>query len=197
MLRRMTFSFGHDSLTPSWPSPGCNQYLVALGSNLGDRMAHLRAAIKAVNSELGPVVKIAPFYETAPIGAADQAFLNSAMVVTTSVGPQEALDVLLSIERSLGRVRDMRWGNRTCDLDILLWRRLDARGQWESLSWQSPSLKIPHPEMLKRDFVMIPAAAVAGDWVLPGTELMLASLSNQSDFCLSAPVANCFEASLE
>ncbi len=159
-------------------------------------MAHLRAAIKAVNSELGPVVKIAPFYETAPIGAADRAFLNSAMIVASPLGPEEALETLMCIEKSLGRVRDVRWGNRTVDLDILLWRQLDSKGRWRSLSWKSPSLIIPHPEMLKRDFVMIPAANVAGDWIVPGTELTLRNHHDQSHFCLSTPVANCVEASL-
>jgi len=170
---------------------------VAIGSNIGDRMAQLRAAIKAVNKELGRVVALAPFFETAPMGAADQAFINSAMIVSTESPPDDALDILLAIERSLGRVRKVRWGNRTVDLDILLWQQRDDRGQWQSLPWSSPTLKIPHPEMLKRDFVMVPAAAIAGDWHLPGCEMTLAARCEQSQFHLPASSASCFEASCE
>ncbi|MCX6106649.1 MAG: 2-amino-4-hydroxy-6-hydroxymethyldihydropteridine diphosphokinase [Proteobacteria bacterium] len=144
-----------------------HRYLVALGSNLGDRSAQLRAAVSAVNSSIGPVLATAPFYVTEPIGAADQTFLNSAVTVASSLDPEAVLSELLHIETKLGRIRAERWGNRLIDLDVLLWQRLDTDGRWESASWASPTLSVPHPEMLKRAFVMIPAAVIAPDWIHP------------------------------
>ena len=144
-----------------------HRYLIALGSNLGDRSAQLRAAVSAVNSCIGPVLATAPFYVTEPIGAADQTFLNSAVTVAASLDPEAVLSKLLNIETELGRVRAERWGNRLIDLDVLLWQRLDSSGRWESASWSSPTLTVPHPEMLKRAFVMIPAAVIAPDWIHP------------------------------
>ena len=144
-----------------------HRYLIALGSNLGDRSAQLRAAVSAVNSCIGPVLATAPIYVTEPIGAADQTFLNSAVTVASSLDPESVLSELLNIETKLGRVRAERWGNRLIDLDVLLWQRLNTDGRWESASWASPTLSVPHPEMLKRAFVMIPAVVIAPDWIHP------------------------------
>jgi len=165
-------------------------------------MAQLRGAIDAVNKELGPVITVAPFFETAPIGAADQPFINTAIVVHSDIPPDDALDILLGIERTLGRVRQVRWGNRTVDLDILLWQARDDQGRWQARARSTPTLTIPHPEMLRRAFVMVPAAAIAGDWCLPGSEVSLAVRCEHSAFYLAplpaaVTAASCFEASCE
>jgi 2-amino-4-hydroxy-6-hydroxymethyldihydropteridine diphosphokinase len=146
-------------------------YLIALGSNLGDRKYHIDQAIAAIGSQCGKVLRIAPFQESAPIGAADQAFINGALTVESGLEPESMLEKLLKIETSLGRVRAERWGNRTIDLDIIL-----CKSDIGMVVHQSRSLTIPHPEALSRDFVLAPSAAVAGDWIFPGTARTLGEL---------------------
>ena len=146
-------------------------YLVALGSNLGDRARLLDGAAAEIAARLGEVVARSPAYETEPMGAADQPFLNAALVLRSPEAPEAVLAALLAIEAQLGRVRRERWGNRTIDLDLLLWR---PDGQ-EGGTWESATLRLPHPEMLKRDFVLVPACDVAADWLHPGTHRTLAA----------------------
>ncbi len=147
-------------------------YLIALGSNLGDRKYYIEEAIKAIGGQCGKVLAVAPLLETSPIGAADQLFINTALTLESQLEPDPLLAILLAIELELGRQRKEKWGNRTIDLDIILWRS-DAISQ----VYQSPSLTIPHPECLKRDFVLHPAQAVAGDWIHPLEGLKLKELS--------------------
>lgn len=137
-------------------------YLIALGSNLGDRKYYLDEAISHLRSHCGKVLAIADTLESEPIGAADQAFYNSALTLETNLEPEAMLRALLDIEEKLGRVRKERWGNRTIDLDIILWKSGS-----EARTYQSATLSIPHPETLKRDFVMIPSLSIAGDWIHP------------------------------
>lgn len=144
-------------------------YLVALGSNEGDRVHYIDAAKKMLTAKVGPIEKTAPIFETVPIGAADKLFLNTAVVVRSVLDPSSCLTQLLYIERQLGRERHVHWGNRTMDLDMLLYR--DAQGVSQVIS--TSNLAIPHPRMLERDFVLVPARAVAGDWVHPGSGLTL------------------------
>jgi len=125
---------------------------VGLGSNLGERMLHLAAAMRSL-ADLGTLVKGSPVYETAPVGGPDQdAFLNAAVALQTDLSPRDLLDALLEIERDAGRVRDERWGPRTLDLDILTYNDdvIDESG-----------LTIPHPEIRNRRFVLTPLADIA------------------------------------
>ncbi len=139
-------------------------YLIALGSNLGDRKYYIEQAIAAIRSQCGKVLEVAPFLETSPIGAADQLFINTALTLESTLEPLSLLNILLKIELELGRERKEKWGNRPIDLDIILWRS-DAISQ----VYESPELSIPHPETLKRDFVLIPAKAIASDRIHPLT----------------------------
>jgi len=138
--------------------------LIALGSNLGDRDAYLSAATSKIAALGNEILAKAPRYATDPIGAADQIFLNSALLIRTHRSPHDLLNDLLQVETELGRVRSVHWGNRTIDLDILMMR--DATGEQIEVNAR-PTLVIPHPEMLKRDFVMQPAADIAPEWVHP------------------------------
>ena len=143
-----------------------SEVLIALGSNMGNRLSLLTQSIREIESHCGSIVAVAPLFETDPIGPANLPFLNTALVCRTDLDPHEMLDSLQLIENSLGRERQRRWDNRTIDLDIILWR--DSNGKFRRV--ETVDLVIPHREWLKRDFVLVPAAAVAGSWILPDTK---------------------------
>lgn len=131
---------------------------IALGSNLGDREATLRAALEQLGG-LGVVEASSPFLETEPEGYTDQPrFLNAAARLRTELTPRQLLDRLLAIEAALGRVRMVRWGPRTLDLDLLL---------FDNLIRDEPGLTVPHPRLHERRFVLEPLAAIAPDAVHP------------------------------
>lgn len=122
---------------------------VALGANLGDRAASLRAALGQMAEAPGlELLRISSVYETDPVGVTDQPlFLNMAAAVATNLSPAELLEQLLDIERRMGRVRDVRWGPRTIDLDLLL---------YEDVHIETDALTLPHPRMGERAFVLVP-----------------------------------------
>lgn len=147
-------------------------YLVAVGSNLGDRRALVKQAMDLLGERGVRVESASELVETAPIGAADKIFLNGAFICSADILPDDFMRLLLDVEERLGRVRDVRWGNRNIDLDILLIR--NESGQ--SIEHNSAILNVPHPRMLERDFMLRPAAAVAGHWVLPFSDQNLRAL---------------------
>lgn len=122
---------------------------IALGSNLGDREQWLLQAIKALEARANISVEaVSALYETDPVGYTDQdAFLNMAIKVSTTLSPLELLREQLDIENELGRVRQVRWGPRTIDLDLLL---------YDNVSLETEQLILPHPRMLERAFVLVP-----------------------------------------
>lgn len=122
---------------------------VALGANLGDREASLRDALNRLAAEPGVTLhRMSPIYETAPVGYTEQpSFLNMVVRVATELPPIELLRRLLAIEREMGRVRDIRWGPRNIDLDLLL---------VGETSMDTPELTLPHPRMGERAFVLVP-----------------------------------------
>ncbi|OKP96199.1 2-amino-4-hydroxy-6-hydroxymethyldihydropteridine diphosphokinase [Paenibacillus sp. P46E] len=126
---------------------------IALGANLGDREGSLKAALKRLNQhEQIEVTRCSHVYETEPVGYLDQPqFLNMAAALRTTLAPEELLQEMLSIESQLGRVRDVRYGPRTVDLD-LLWM--------ENQHFDTPELTLPHPRMQERAFVLIPLSDV-------------------------------------
>lgn len=124
------------------------QAFLGLGSNIGDRRGHLQRAIEALNDADVGVVAVSSVYETAPVGGVEQdAFLNIVVEVETTLGPDDLLRRCHELEQAAQRVRDVRWGPRTLDVDILLYsdRRIDT-----------PDLTVPHPRMTERNFVMVP-----------------------------------------
>jgi 2-amino-4-hydroxy-6-hydroxymethyldihydropteridine diphosphokinase len=118
---------------------------IALGSNLGDRSAHLAAARLALEAlPQSRVLATSSIEETAPIGVVPQGpYLNQMVAVETSLSPRALLDALLLIERAEGRVRDQRWGARTLDLDIV---------RFADQAVDEPGLTVPHPELPHRPF---------------------------------------------
>lgn len=132
------------------PSDNTEVY-IALGANLGDREQTLMSAIQLLNHHPKiAVLRVSSIYETDPFGYEDQpAFLNMVLAASTELAPEALLAELLHIEHQLGRVRDIRWGPRTLDLDLLM-------VQNQHVTWSSESLILPHPRMHERLFVLVP-----------------------------------------
>ena len=127
---------------------------VGLGSNLGDRVANLEAAMERLAQEPGVrLLRRSAVYETEPVGVLDQPwFANAVVEIESELRPRELLAVLKGIERDLGRRPTRRWGERLIDLDLLLYgdERVDE-----------PDLVVPHPELWRRLFVLVPLAELA------------------------------------
>jgi len=138
-----------------------NTAFVALGANLGDPAATLRAAFGALaNLPESRLVHCSSLYRTAPVGILDQPeFVNAVAQLATTLAPEALLDGLLEIEQRFGRVRAEKNGPRTLDLDLLLYN-----DQFVDL----PRLTLPHPRLHLRAFVLQPMAEIAPDLVIPG-----------------------------
>ena len=132
------------------------QAYLGLGSNIGDRKQQLLKAIDLSGNIKGiKVTKQSSIYETAPIGYTDQPnFLNLCLEIETELSPQQLLKHCLDIEQQLHRVREIRWGPRTLDIDILL---------YSDNIIETDNLSIPHPRMQERAFVLIPLNDIASD----------------------------------
>ena len=126
---------------------------IALGSNLGDKEKNLRRALLLLTQQGVEIVRVSSFLSTEPYGVTDQPqFLNAVACVRTSLAPLALLDVLLATELAMGRVRLRHWGERNIDLDLLL---------YEDVVLDMPRLRLPHPDMQNRDFVLLPLAEIA------------------------------------
>lgn len=149
---------------------------VALGTNLGDRAAHLALAIAHLSKLLGDI-RVSSVIETAPEGVPDaqSPFLNAVVTGTTVLPPRALLDALLAIERLEGRERLYRYAPRTLDLDLILYGEQVVREE---------GLEVPHPRFRERRFVLAPLAEIAGEWRDPVTgstiSALLRSLPNPS-----------------
>jgi 2-amino-4-hydroxy-6-hydroxymethyldihydropteridine diphosphokinase len=144
--------------------------VIGLGSNLGDREANIEAAIAALRAPDLHVLRRAALYETPPAGGPPQGdYLNSAVLIVTSIPAHDLLDRCLAVERSLGRVRPdaERWGPRTIDLD-LLWIEGEAIVE--------PDLEVPHPRLQERVFALRPLLDLAPDATDFRTGLAFATL---------------------
>lgn len=134
---------------------------LSLGSNLGDREAHLAFGRDALAARGVAWTALSSLYETEPVGPVTEqgAFLNQIAVGETELSPRALLEACLAIEREDGRVRSVRWGPRTLDLDIVLYddSRIDE-----------PDLTVPHVEIARRRFVLVPLCEVDPDWPIPG-----------------------------
>ncbi|PFJ51801.1 2-amino-4-hydroxy-6-hydroxymethyldihydropteridine diphosphokinase [Bacillus cereus] len=129
---------------------------IALGSNIGERYTYLTEAIKFLNKN--PYIHVddvSSVYETEPVGYTDQScFLNLVIKISTNLSPQELLQVTQKVENGLGRKREIRWGPRTIDLDILLYNQENIEAE---------NLIVPHPRMFERAFVIVPLLEINQD----------------------------------
>jgi len=124
---------------------------LGLGSNLGDKRENLACAIRLIGERVGKVLRVSSFIETEPWGfESEHTFVNAAILCETELSPRQVLCATQKIEREMGRKHksvDGHYADRLIDIDILL---------YDDLRVDEPDLQIPHPLMLKRDFVMIP-----------------------------------------
>ncbi|MBM7543177.1 2-amino-4-hydroxy-6-hydroxymethyldihydropteridine diphosphokinase [Amphibacillus cookii] len=153
-----------------------NKAYVALGSNIAPRHFHLTQAIDYMKrSEHVLINNYSSIYQTVPIGYQDQGeFLNMVVEVSTTLSSTELLDLCQTIEADLGRKREIKWGPRTIDLDILLYNQDNM---------VTEQLILPHPRMHKRAFVLVPLAELNPELRIPGTNESvkehLAQISNE------------------
>jgi len=143
------------------PSPSCSAW-IGLGSNLRDPRAQIGTAIVALSRlQQSELVRQSSLYRSAPWGLADQPeFVNAVVQIDTSLSPQQLMQALLAIEQDFGRQRSgPRWGPRILDLDMLLYadRIIDE-----------PGLRVPHPHLRERAFVLLPLAEISPDLQVPG-----------------------------
>jgi len=138
-------------------APSLRRAYLGIGSNLGERLASLQLAVDELVSADGvTVVAVSPVYETAPVGGPEQPdYLNAVVAVDTALTSHELLRVAQRIEAEAERVRTVRWGPRTLDIDVLL------VGD-EQIA--TPDLVVPHPRMAERAFVVVPLADLDPTW---------------------------------
>jgi 2-amino-4-hydroxy-6-hydroxymethyldihydropteridine diphosphokinase len=135
-----------------------HQTLIALGTNLGDRLANLRTALDALPPEV-VILDKSKIYETPAWGFEDQpAFLNMAVKGRTDLKPEALLKHLKLLETRLGREPSFHWGPRLIDIDLLF---------YDDLILDTPRLVIPHPRLHERAFVLVPLADIAPDFIHP------------------------------
>lgn len=133
---------------------------IALGSNLGDRLANLQEAVDRLSRTPGVRVEsTSRVYETDPVGPPQPDYLNAVVSVETLLSARELLEACLAVERAMGRERGERWGPRTIDLDVLGYGREEI---------DEPGLVVPHPRMHERAFVLVPLLELDADPALPG-----------------------------
>ncbi|MFJ8259941.1 2-amino-4-hydroxy-6-hydroxymethyldihydropteridine diphosphokinase [Peribacillus asahii] len=145
---------------------------LSIGSNIGNRLATFHEALRLLDgNESMNIVGCSSLYETDPVGYTDQdCFLNAVIKIFTSLSPEELLQTCLNIETKLGRKREIRWGPRTLDLDILLYNQENI---------ETESLSVPHPRMQERAFVIVPLLELDPDIKLPNVNASLNDILNQ------------------
>lgn len=134
--------------------------VLSLGSNLGDRMDYLRSALTGLGDYVEGPGAVSPVYETPPWGGVEQpAYLNAAVIVTGERSPGQWLELAHVLEQAAGRSREIHWGARTLDIDIIV---------VDDIRSDDPSLTLPHPHAHERAFVLAPWVDLDPAAVLPG-----------------------------
>src|SRR5512137_695784 len=153
---------------------------VAVGSNLGDRWARLAQAARALRAAPGvAVVRASRVWDAAPIGPPQPRYLNAVLELETTRTPRSLLGLLREVERGAGRTRDVHWGARTLDLDLILHGDLLVR---------EPGLTVPHPGLAGRRFVLAPLAELRPEIPVPGADASVGRLLEEAPELDLAPV---------
>lgn len=143
---------------------------IGLGSNLGDRLGNLRQAVDRLRKQ-GTILATSFVYETPPFGVTTQPrFLNAALILEFEGSPHFLLKTLKTIEKEMGRKERDKWGPREIDLDILM---------IPDLVYEDEGLKIPHPGLPERAFVLVPLSEIAPDWIHPVLKVEIRVLAEQ------------------
>lgn len=159
--------------------------VLSIGSNLGDRMAHLQGALDALALRVD-ILAASGVYETAPVGGPDQDnFLNAVVIVDASCSPHDLLAICQEVEASHDRVREVRWGPRTLDVDVIA---------VDGFVMDEPVLTLPHPRAHERAFVCVPWLDADPSAVLPlgpvaDLPLDTSGVTLRSDLTLAIPGA--------
>ena len=155
------------------------QCIIALGSNLSEPDKQLHQAFDALGQLTNcRLLRCSSLYSSHPLGPQDQdRFVNAAALLETALSPVQLLLALQSIEHRFGRVKTRHWGERIIDLDIIFYGR-------HLVDIKHPSLTIPHPEALNRDFVLVPVLEICPDWKLPNGTALKDQLANADNFDL-------------
>ncbi len=141
---------------------------LSIGSNMGDRRSYIEEALRQLAQRAGTLAAVSGFIETAPYGyTAQENFLNGAVILETTLQPHDLLSVIHDIEENLHRVRIIRWGPRTIDIDIVL---------FDDRIVEEDDLTIPHSDFRNRSFVLRPLAEIAPNWIDPVTGKTVAAL---------------------
>jgi 2-amino-4-hydroxy-6-hydroxymethyldihydropteridine diphosphokinase len=136
-----------------------NNVSLLIGGNMGDRMANLTAARNSINIDCGRIITCSSIYETEAWGYKEQdAFLNQALIIQTTLAADALMDAILKIELALGRKREIPLGPRIIDIDIIYYNN-------EIIN--TSSLTIPHPSMAQRKFVLMPLTEMAPNYIHP------------------------------
>lgn len=159
-----------------------SQCAIALGSNLGDSLSILETAINCLKEITeSEFIICSKWYKTKPVGPAQPDYINGCAIFKVQLTPQELLIKLLEIEQKFGRTREIYWGPRTLDLDIIL---------FDDLILETASLQIPHPRMRERAFVLVPLAQIAPFWIDPVTKLNISELLGKIDISGVEPLTH-------
>lgn len=136
-----------------------HQVFILLGSNIGDRLAHLQQARELLVQFVGEIAQASSIYETAAWGKTNQAsFCNQALILNTELAPEDVLMTNQQLEEKMGREPGERWGERIIDIDILY---------YDQILYQSSILQIPHPEIANRRFTLVALCDIAPDFIHP------------------------------
>jgi 2-amino-4-hydroxy-6-hydroxymethyldihydropteridine diphosphokinase len=132
---------------------------ILLGSNVGDRQVNLLHARQEISRYIGKIITTSAVYKTAPWGNTHQPdFFNQVIEINSTLSPDKLLEGILDIEKGLGRKREVKWGPRIIDIDILLWGHRTMK---------TPHLIIPHPEIPNRRFTLLPLTEIAPAFIHP------------------------------
>lgn len=145
-------------------SSRAEEVLIGLGGNIGDPLQAMRSALAALGSHPGCAVsRVSSVWKTPPWGVTDQPdFLNACAAIKTTLAPRDFLRLCLETEKELKRVRDLRWGPRSIDIDILF---------FGDFSIDEPGLTVPHPRIADRAFVLVPLGEIAPDRMINGKSI--------------------------
>ena len=140
-----------------------------LGSNLGNRLLNLRTAARLLQESGLEILQVSDVFESEPWGVADQPhFLNACLTAECETTPEALLAAAKDIEKAMGRRENIRWGARLIDIDILL---------IGDLRYETAALTIPHRDLHRRDFVLIPLAQLLPDWIHPDERRSVAEMA--------------------